>query len=82
MTAENFVYWLQGWFELNDANGASPVDKLGTDQVVMIRRHLALVFVHDIDPKAGGPEKQKELNKIHNPVDVKLPLHKGSGMRC
>ena len=60
MTAINFAFWLQGYFELA---GPGP---LTAEQTACIARHLALVFVHDIDPKAGGPEKQAELNKVHS----------------
>jgi len=60
VTARDFAYWLQGLFEL-----AKPttLDAVQTD---LIKRHLALVFVHDIDPKAGGPEAQKLLQDIHD----------------
>jgi hypothetical protein len=30
-----------------------------------VRRHLALVFKHEIDPSAGGAAHQAELNAIH-----------------
>lgn len=62
MTSENFAYWLNGFFELN----GPLVKPMTVEQVDLIQRHLALVFKHDIDPKAGGPEVQAELNKIHN----------------
>ncbi len=32
----------------------------------MIKKHLALVFKHEIDPSMGDEEHQKVLNKIHN----------------
>jgi hypothetical protein len=42
MTSDNFCYWLQGWFELNDtidhSSGATP------ETMNMIRSHLELVF--------------------------------------
>ena len=42
MTPENFVYWLQGWFELNDTidhrEGATP------ETLEAIRNHLNLVL--------------------------------------
>jgi hypothetical protein len=56
-----FCYWLQGLFEV-----ANP-ETLDAKQVDLIKRHLNLVFKHDIDPKAGPPEHQAELNKIHWP---------------
>lgn len=65
MKMENFCYWLQGFFELKqDAHkvGFTP------EQAAMIEKHLAMVFVHDIDPKAGSPEEQEKLNKIHDGI--------------
>lgn len=42
MTPENFCYWLQGWFELNQTidhrNGATP------ETLQVMQDHLALVF--------------------------------------
>lgn len=61
MTAENFCYWLQGKLEID--GGPLP---LTAAQVDVIQKHLSLVFVHDIDPKAGGPEVQAKLNAIHS----------------
>lgn len=44
MTAENFCYWLQGWFELNTTidhrNGATK------ETLDMMKRHLDLVFTN------------------------------------
>ena len=78
MTAENFVYWLQGFFEIAESN--HPALTLSNAQVEIIKRHLNLVFIHDIDPKAGGPEVQEKLNKAHNPPSV-LPK-RPPGVRC
>lgn len=63
MKATEFCYWLQGYFELHGDIGAEGLSKR---QVDLIRNHLALVFVHDIDPKAGPPEYRKILNDIHS----------------
>jgi len=41
MTAENFCYWLQGWFELSKTNGGVTMND---DAVKMIEDHLKLVF--------------------------------------
>jgi hypothetical protein len=38
MTAEQFVYWLQGYFEINDPDRISPIE------TKIIKDHLALVF--------------------------------------
>ena len=77
MTAREFCYWLQGKFELDTF--AQP---LTSEQVDIIRRHLALVFAHDIDPKAGGPEVQQKLNAIHHgPLGVSA-FDKDTKLRC
>lgn len=64
MTSRDFCYWLQGYFEVADADnlGISMTDK----QVQMIKNHLSLVFKHEIDPSMGDKNHQNELNKIHS----------------
>jgi hypothetical protein len=49
MTPENFCYWLQGYFEVQDPTNAG-CDDLDHEQVGMIRKHLALVFEHVTAP--------------------------------
>jgi hypothetical protein len=68
MKASEFAYWLQGMFELCDPK------TLDERQVDLIKRHLALVFVHDIDPKAGPPETQEKLNKLHGGAAASYPF--------
>lgn len=67
MTAQEFAYWLQGFFELSAAGNTAPSGPmpLTAAQVDIIQRRLALVFVHDIDPKAGGAAVQAALGAIH-----------------
>lgn len=60
MTTRDFAFWLQGFFELTNSS------VLTSDQVSMIKRHLNLVFVHDIDPSMGDTEHQDKLNSIHH----------------
>lgn len=60
MKAENFVYWLNGLFELTDTK---TLDEKQTD---LIKRHLNLVFKHEIDPSMGDEKHQAELNQIHD----------------
>lgn len=43
MESRDFVYWLQGFFEISGATTVSP------KQLEIIRRHLDMVFVHEID---------------------------------
>lgn len=59
MTSRDFCYWLQGLFELN---GPKSLDERQTD---LVRRHLAMVFKHEIDPSAGSAEHQAELGALH-----------------
>jgi hypothetical protein len=76
MKATEFCYWLQGYFEISDAfseagltnddGSVVPPEGISPLQTEIIRRHLALVFKHDIDPKAGSPEYQAELQAIHD----------------
>jgi len=39
LSAENFAYWLQGYFELTDSG-----QQMSAQQVEVIKEHLALVF--------------------------------------
>jgi hypothetical protein len=64
MTSRDFCYWLQGYIEI-EKERAGAIGMLGEGQVQCIAKHLALVFVHEIDPSAGPPEHQAKLNEIH-----------------
>lgn len=46
MTAENFCYWLKGYFEINDNQPRPPeyADTLNSEQIKMIKQHLDYVF--------------------------------------
>lgn len=69
MTSRDFCYWLQGYFEIGSGKPGVQSDfgnGLTYDQIELIRRHLALVFKHEIDPSMGPQTHQDELNKIHN----------------
>jgi hypothetical protein len=59
MKSRDFCYWLQGMFELT---ATTQLDAIQTDK---IKRHLALVFKHEIDPQAGDATEQVKLNVIH-----------------
>jgi uncharacterized protein YfkK (UPF0435 family) len=60
MTSRDFAYWLQGYFELTN-----PIE-INEKETELIKRHLNLVFKHEIDPSMGDEKHQSELNKIHN----------------
>ena len=71
MTSRDFCYWLQGLFELGDPTA------LDANQTDLVKRHLAMVFLHEIDPSAGGPGEQETLNKIHHGIkDVAAEMNK------
>lgn len=59
MKSVEFCYWLQGLFELG-----SPTT-LSAEQTDLIKRHLAMVFHHEIDPSYGNEKAQEDLTKIH-----------------
>jgi len=61
MTSRDFAYWLQGFFEISEAKNITE------EQTSMIKKHLGLVFKHEIDPNYG--KDQEALNQIHNGDD-------------
>lgn len=60
MTSRDFVYWLQGLFELGNP------ESLNAEQTELIKQHLAMVFKHEIDPQAGDKAMQKALDELHH----------------
>lgn len=61
MTSEQYVFWLQGFFELSESN------TLSEKQVEVIKNHLKLVFYHEIDPSySSDPKVQEEMQMIHD----------------
>jgi hypothetical protein len=56
MTARDFCYWLQGIFEVHK------VTTLDESQIEIIKNHLNLVFVHDIDT----PDPTGKLQAAHD----------------
>lgn len=63
MTSRDFCYWLQGFFEIAD-----PKQGLSQEQLEMIKRHLNMVFIHEIDPSMGDEQHQDRLNEAHSPT--------------
>ena len=59
MTSRDFAYWMQGFLEL------APPGPMSAEQVDTVRKHLALVFIHEIDPTAGNAAHQADLNAAH-----------------
>lgn len=65
MTSRDFCYWLQGFIELQAQRGKAV--SLDSTQVMVVAKHLSLVFTHEIDPSFG--KDNETLNAIHNKVD-------------
>jgi hypothetical protein len=65
MTSRDFVYWLQGFFELTENNKA-----ISPEQVQTIKNHLKLVFLHEIDPSySDNKVVQQIFQNIHDGKD-------------
>lgn len=58
MTSRDFAYWLQGFFEI-----ANPKE-LNEKQLQLIKQHLHMVFIHEIDP-SFPQEQQSRLDEVH-----------------
>lgn len=76
MTSRDFCYWLQGFFEISNPQ---TINKVETE---MIKKHLALVFKHEIDPSMGDEVHQNELNAIHNPTPSNIFDEGKTLIRC
>jgi hypothetical protein len=75
MTSRDFCFWLQGCFEITDAKA------LNEWQLEVVKRHLALVFKHEIDPSMTPVKvKQDALDAIHN--DPSPGVIRPPGVRC
>ncbi len=59
MTSRDFVYWLQGFLELSEQTD------LTEKQLDLVKRHLNMVFCHEIDPSMGDRQRQQALSRIH-----------------
>lgn len=64
MLARDFCFWLQGYLEVREAGHAPSTQVINPAQVEIIRNHLNLVFVHDIDPTM--PDKDGRLQAAHD----------------
>lgn len=65
MKAVEFCYWLQGMFEIADPK------ELNEHQTECIKRHLNMVFYHEID-KLYPEGEQQHLNELHSEPKQKL----------
>lgn len=75
MTSRDFCFWLQGLFEVGRA------DVLDFDQVKIVRRHLDMVFQHEIDPSMGPESHQAKLSETHSGL-VPVRLDRDTKIRC
>lgn len=70
MNAQEFCYWLHGYFEL------APDGKLTPEQVEKIKAHLDLVFENVTAPQKGAgsypPKPPQSSPLIHRPVSPRL----------
>jgi len=64
MKSRDFCFWLQGFFELTDSDEPTP------EQVRSIRKHLAMVFIHEIDPSMPNPK----LDQVHAQPNATAPM--------
>lgn len=84
MTARDFAFWLQGFFELQQVDEKKL--SISDSQAAMIQRHLNLVFVHEIDPSIDGGDSAKKhiLDATHHwvPLNLNPPPQPGSMPRC
>jgi hypothetical protein len=67
MRSVDFVYWLQGFFELSESDKA-----LSPEQIQIIRNHLKLVFLYEIDPSYSDNKVVQQI--FQNLHDGKDPL--------
>ena len=63
MSSRDFCYWLQGFFEIASEN--APALTLSNEQVELIKKHLDLVFIHEIDPEANKVSGKEKLDAVH-----------------
>ncbi len=62
MTSKDFVYWLQGFFEIS----TDPQQEITPQQLDILKKHLNLVFYHEIDPSyTDDKEKQNIMTALH-----------------
>jgi len=75
MNSRDFCFWLQGYFEISDAK------TMTDEQVEVLKNHLRLAFVHEIDPlrESQTPASVKELNNTHDGVVPSEVFPDGNG---
>lgn len=74
MTSRDLVYWLQGFAEIH---GEPPT----AEQWKVIKNHLNMVFVHEIDPSMPDPSGKvaaAHAGVVDHAKPVKLPRPPGA----
>ena len=77
MTTEQFVYWLQGFMEINDP------DRIGPKETQIIKDHLALVFKKETPTRIGtgyGVPNKTEI--VTNPYEKGYPTTNPYTVTC
>lgn len=74
MTAEQFTYWLQGYFEINDPERISPME------TKIIKDHLALVFKKETPVRTVVVPNKTEI--ITNPFEKDYPTTNPYTVTC
>jgi hypothetical protein len=60
MKSRDFCYWMQGFIELRN-----PGEGITETQAEIIKDHLNMVFIHEIDPSYPASQQQA-LTTAHN----------------
>jgi hypothetical protein len=77
MTAEQFVYWLQGFIEINDPTNIT------SRETQIIKDHLALVFKKETPTRIGtgyGVPNKTEI--VTNPYEKGYPVTNPYTITC
>jgi len=80
MKSRDFCYWLQGFFEIVEADHDGKV-LLTEKRTDTIKKHLSMVFKHEIDPSMGNNDHQEELTIIHEDGGS-MTIPPGDVVRC
>ena len=67
MESVDFCNWLKGFLEI-----AEP-EQITEAQVECIKKHLAMVFIYEIDPSMGDDKVQQKLNEAHDNLPLNPP---------
>jgi hypothetical protein len=66
LTSRDFAYWLQGFYEVGKPTS------IDENQTELIRKHLNMVFVHEIDPSFPAEQREKLANSHSTTTSSKI----------